>query len=113
MKKIEAYIQPFMLQKVTDGLHEIHIHGMTIFEVKGFGREKDASYPHHSRDYVVEFTPKIKIEIICNDADEICIVEVIKKTANTGRQGDGKIVVYGSIDRIISIRTCEEGESAI
>jgi len=113
MKRIEAYIQPFMLQKVTDGLHEIHIHGMTVYEVKGFGREKDASYPHHSRDYVVEFTPKIKIEVLCNDEDVNKIVGVIVKTAHTGRQGDGKIIVVDSIEKIVSIRTSEEGEKAV
>ncbi|OGS21005.1 MAG: transcriptional regulator [Elusimicrobia bacterium RIFOXYA2_FULL_40_6] len=113
MKKIEAYIQPFMLQKVTDALHEIHIHGMTVYEVKGFGKEKDASYPHHSSDYVVEFTPKVKIEIICSDQNTDSIVEAIKKTAHTGRQGDGKIVVYDSIEKVVSIRTSEEGEKAI
>lgn len=110
MKKIEAYIQPFMLQKVTDGLHEVHIHGMTVCEVKGFGKEKDASYPHHSRDYAVEFTPKVKIEILCNDADASRIAEVIRRTAHTGRQGDGKIIVYGAIEKVVSIRTAEEGE---
>jgi|AGTN01.3.fsa_nt_gi Nitrogen regulatory protein PII len=113
MRKIEAYIQPFMLQKVTDGLHEIHVHGMTVYEVKGFGREKDASYPHHSRDFAVEFTPKTKIEILCNDPDVSRIVGVINKTAHTGRKGDGKVFVISSIDRVVSIRTSEEGEKAI
>ncbi|OGS43203.1 MAG: transcriptional regulator [Elusimicrobia bacterium RIFOXYD2_FULL_34_15] len=113
MKKIESYIQPFMLQKVIDGLHEIHIHGMTVSEVKGFGKEKDESYPHHSGDYVVEFTPKVKIEIICRNKDTDEIIEVIKKTAHTGRQGDGKIIVYNSIEKVVSIRTSEEGEKAI
>lgn len=113
MKKIEAYIQPFMLQKVTDSLHEIHIHGMTVYEVKGFGREKDESYPHHSSDSVVEFTPKVKIEIICNEQDTDKIIEVIRKNAHTGRRGDGKIIVYDSIKKMVSIRTSEEGEQVI
>jgi len=113
MKKIEAYIQPFMLQKVTDGLHEIHIHGMTVYEVKGFGKEKDASYPHHSSDYVVEFTPKVKIEILCKDKYMEKIVDVIRKTAHTGRKGDGKIVVINAVERIISIRTSEEGDHVV
>ena len=62
MKKIEAYIQPFMLRKITDHLHEIYIHGMTVIEAQGFGKEKDESYPHHAVDYAVEFTPKTKLE---------------------------------------------------
>ena len=113
MKKIEAYIQPFMLQKVTDGLHQVHVHGMSVSEVKGFGKEKDESYPHHSRDYVLEFTHKVKLEIICQDGDVDKIVEVIKENAHTGRRGDGKIFVYNSIEKAVSIRTFEEGESAI
>ena len=113
MKKIEAYIQPFMLQKVTDGVHQIHIHGMSVIEIKGFGKEKDESYPHHSGDYAVEFTPKVKIEIICQDEDVEKIVEVIKKNAHTGRRGDGKIIIYNSIERIVSIRTSEENKKAI
>lgn len=113
MKKIEAYIQPFMLHKATDALRKIHIHGMTVLEVKGFGKEKDESYPHHYVDYVIEFTPKVKIEIICNDEMVDKIVEVIKKNARTGRRGDGKIFVYNSIERAISIRTSEEGNNAI
>ena len=113
MKKIEAYIQPFMLQKVTDGLHKIHIHGMSVWEVKGFGKEKDESYPHHSKDYAVEFTHKIKIEIICRDGDAEKIVEVIRENAHTGRKGDGKIFIYKSIEKAISIRSSEEGDKAI
>ncbi len=113
MKKIEAYVQPFMLQKVTDGLHQIHIHGMTISDVKGFGKEKDESCPHHSRDLVVEFTHKVKLEIICGDEDLDKIVKVIKENAHTGRRGDGKIFVYDSIEKAVSIRTFEEGVNAI
>lgn len=112
MKKIEAYIQPFLLRKVTDKLHEIHIHGMTIIEAKGFGKEKDESYPHHAIDYAVDFTPKTKIEIIC--PDEMCdrIIETIQKSAHTGRKGDGKIFVV-SIEEAISIRTGESSDKAI
>src|SRR3989339_718767 len=101
MKKIESYIQPFMLQKVIDGLHEIHIHGMTVSEVKGFGKEKDESYPHHSGDYVVEFTPKVQIEVVCNDEEADSIVRAIQETAHTGRKGDGKIFI-STVDHIIS-----------
>jgi len=112
MKEIKAYIQPFMLQKVTDALHQIHIHGMSVSEIKGFGKEKDEAYPHHSRDYVVEFTPKVKVEIICPDKDAEGIVEVIKKNAHIGRKGDGKIFV-ASIEKAVSIRTGKTGDSVI
>lgn len=112
MKKIEAYIQPFMLQKVTDALHEIHVHGMSVAEIKGFGKEKDESFPHHSRDYIRDFTPKVKIEIICLDAHAEEIVGVIQKHAHTGRRGDGKILIY-NVEQAVSILTGERGKAAI
>jgi nitrogen regulatory protein P-II 1 len=112
MKEIRAYIQPFMLQKVTDALHQIHIRGMSVSAIKGFGREKDESYPHHSRDYVVEFTEKIKIEIICNDEEANSIIRVIHESAHTGRKGDGKIIV-SDVQDVISIRTGEQGSKAV
>ena len=112
MKKIEAYIQPFMLRKVEEALHAIHIHGMSVIEAKGFGKEKDESYPHHAVDSVIEFTPKTKIEIICIDQDCAKIVEAIRSSAHTGRKGDGKIFVY-DVMRTISIRSGREGEEAI
>ena len=112
MKEIKAYIQPFMLQKVTDALHEIHIHGMSVSEIKGFGKEKDEGYPHYSRDYVIEFTPKIKIEIICLDEEVYKIVESIRKSGHTGRKGDGKIVVT-DVEKVFSIRNNDVDEQAI
>lgn len=112
MKEVKAYIQPFMLQKVTDALHRIHIRGMSISEIKGFGKEKDESYPHHAGEYVVEFTPKLKIEIICLDDQVESIVKVIKKNAHTGRKGDGKIFV-ANIENAVSIRTDKTGNEAI
>jgi nitrogen regulatory protein P-II 1 len=112
MKEIKAYIQPFMLQKITDALHQIHIHGMSILEIKGFGREKDESYPHHAREAVVEFTPKVKIEIVCPDEEYEAIVKAIQEAAHTGRRGDGKIFV-SNIDQAISIRTGDSGDNAI
>lgn len=112
MKKNEAYIQPFMLDKVEDALREIRIHGMSIFEAKGFGRQKDESYPHHAVDNVADFTPKIKIEIICSDADSERILETIRKAAHTGRRGDGKIVIYEALDAV-NIRTGERGQKVI
>lgn len=112
MKEIKAYIQPFMLQKVTDALHKIHVRGMSVNEIKGFGKEKDDSYPHHSKDYVMEFTPKVKIEIVCKDDEVKRIVDVIKENAHTGRRGDGKIFTY-PVDGVVSIRTGESDENAI
>jgi nitrogen regulatory protein P-II 1 len=112
MKEIKAYIQPFMLQKVTDALHRIHVRGMSVSELKGFGKEKDEAYPHHSRDYVTEFTPKIRIEIVCHDEEAGQIVECIREHAHTGRKGDGKISVM-TLDHVVSIRTGEFDQKAI
>ncbi len=112
MKKIEAYIQPFMLQKVTDTLHIIHIHGMTVLDARGFGKEKDESYPHHSRESVVDFTPKIKLEIICSDKDAERIVKTIQETVRTGRKGDGKIFMV-DIEKVVSVRTGAKNDQAI
>ena len=112
MKKIEAYIQPFMLHKVVDALRAIHIHGMSVIEAKGFGKEKDESYPHHAADYIIAFTPKTKIEIMCKDDDCMKFVEAIKKNARTGRRGDGKIFI-SSVESAISIRGDETDEEAI
>ena len=104
MKEIKAYIQPFMLQKVTDALHKIHINGMSVCELKGFGKEKDEAYPHHMKDNITEFTPKVKIEVACRDEEVDRIVACIKEHAHTGRKGDGKIFV-NPIESVISIRT--------
>ncbi|HLD28848.1 MAG TPA: P-II family nitrogen regulator [bacterium] len=112
MKKVEAYIQPFMLKKTVDALRAVHIHGMSIFETKGFGREKDESYPHHAADYAVDFTPKVKLEIICPESDCDKIVKAIRTAAHTGRRGDGKIFLF-DVAEAVSIRTGEEGEKAI
>ena len=112
MKEIKAYIQPFMLQKVTDALHAIHIRGMSISELKGCGREKDESYPHHAREAVVEFTPKVKLEIVCPDEECGAVVSAIREAAHTGRRGDGKIFV-STVDEAISIRTGTGGDEAI
>ncbi len=112
MKEIKAYIQPFMLQKVTDALHAIHVRGMSVSELKGCGREKDESYPHHGAELVVEFTPKVKIEIVCPDDEYEQIVKTIRETAHTGRRGDGKIFV-SLIGEAVSIRTGDRGDGAI
>jgi nitrogen regulatory protein P-II 1 len=112
MKEIKAYIQPFMLQKVTDALHKIHVRGISISELKGCGREKDESYPHHTREAVIEFTPKVKIEIVCPDEECEQIVKTIREVAHTGRRGDGKIFV-STINDAVSIRTGDRGDNAI
>jgi len=112
MKKIEAYAQPFMLRKIEEALRQIHVHGMSVIDARGFGREKDESYPHHAVDSVTEFTPKIKIEIMCADQDCAKIVETIRKSAHTGRKGDGKVFVCDVL-KAVSIRSGKEGEEAI
>jgi nitrogen regulatory protein P-II 1 len=112
MKKIEAYIQPFMLRKVVDALMAIHIHGMSVIEAKGFGKEKDESYPHDIKDYVTDFTSKTKIEIICADHECEKVATTIQNAAHTGRKGDGKLFIT-DIQKAVSIRTGEENEHAI
>ncbi len=112
MKEIKAYIQPFMLQKVTNALHGIHVHGMSVYDIKGCGKEKDDKYPHAPGDYVTEFTPKVKIEIICSNDNADKIIKTIREAAHTGRKGDGKIFV-ANIEEALSIRTDKKGDNAI
>jgi nitrogen regulatory protein P-II 1 len=112
MKEIKAYIQPFMLQKVTDTLREMRIPGMSVSELKGFGRERDPSDPQYIREDITDFMPKVKIEIVCPDEDCERIVQAILKTAHTGRRGDGKVFI-SPIEQAISIRTGETGDHAI
>ena len=109
MKRVEAYIQPFML---THELRDAHAHGLTVMDVRGFGREKDESYPHHSADYAVDFTPKVKLELLCQDGQVEAILEAILKGAHTGRRGDGKVFVT-DVERIVSVRSREAGDAAI
>ena len=104
MKKVEAYIQPYMLSHVLKELRAIHVHGLTVTDVRGFGRERDESYPHHAAEYAVDFTPKMRLEILCGDQDADAYVEAILKGGHTGRRGDGKVFV-SDIERSISIRT--------
>ncbi len=111
MKEIKAYIKPFMLQKVTNALREIHIGGMSVSDTKGFGKQKDESYQHPSQD-LIDFTPKIKIEIVCSDEETDKIVEVIQKNAHTGRFGDGKIFI-STVDQVVSIRTGKKDNQAL
>lgn len=112
MKKVEAIIKPFKLDEVKDALNEIGVHGMTATEVKGFGRQKGHTELYRSAEYVVDFIPKIKIEIVTADSLVPKVVSVIEKKAKTGKIGDGKIFVY-SIEEAVRIRTGERGEAAL
>jgi nitrogen regulatory protein P-II 1 len=112
MKKIEAIIKPFKLDEVKDALNEIGIQGMTVTEVKGFGRQKGHTELYRGAEYVVDFIPKIKIEIVTSDALAPKVVSVIESAAKTGKIGDGKIFVY-SVEEVYRIRTGERGEAAV
>ncbi len=112
MKKIEAIIKPFKLDEVKDKLNEIGIKGITVSEVKGFGRQKGHTELYRGAEYVVDFLPKIKLEIVISDNQLDEVVNAIMKTAQTGRIGDGKIFVIDLADTI-RIRTGERGEEAI
>jgi nitrogen regulatory protein P-II 1 len=112
MKRIEAVIKPFKLEDVKDALAEIGITGMTVSEVKGYGRQKGHSELYRGAEYVVDFLPKIKMEMIVEANDVEQVTNVIVKAAHTGKIGDGKIFV-SDIEQIIRIRTGETGEEAI
>jgi nitrogen regulatory protein P-II 1 len=112
MKKIEAVIKPFKLDEVKDALNAIGVQGITVTEVKGFGRQKGHTELYRGAEYVVDFLPKVKLEIIAADTLVSKIIETIETTAKTGRIGDGKIFVT-PVDEVIRIRTGERGESAI
>ncbi len=112
MKKIEAIIKPFKLDEVKDALNEISIQGMTVTEVKGFGRQKGHTELYRGAEYVVDFIPKIKVEIVVTDALAEKVVKTIEQVAKTGKIGDGKIFVY-SVDEVVRIRTGERGETAV
>jgi nitrogen regulatory protein P-II 1 len=112
MKKIEAVIKPFKLDEVKDALNAIGVQGITVTEVKGFGRQKGHTELYRGAEYVVDFLPKVKIEVIAADAIVPKIIETIEATAKTGRIGDGKIFVT-PVEEVIRIRTGERGEAAI
>jgi len=112
MKKIEAVIKPFKLDDVRDGLTELGVNGMTITEVKGFGRQKGHTELYKGAEYVVDFVPKIKIEVVVADNLEKDVVGLIERHAKTGKIGDGKIFVLDVKDAL-RIRTGERGEAAI
>ena len=112
MKKVEAIIKPFKLDEVKEALQDVGVQGMTVSEVKGFGRQKGHTELYRGAEYVVDFLPKIKLEVVVEDADATKVVETIQKAAMTGRIGDGKIFVSG-IENVIRIRTGESGANAI
>ena len=112
MKKIEAIIKPFKLEEVKENLGLIGIQGMTVVEVKGFGRQKGHTELYRGAEYIVDFLPKVKIEIVVSDEDLDKAVESIQNAAKTGRIGDGKIFVT-NLDQVVRIRTGEDGEKAL
>src|SRR5690349_13207492 len=112
MKKLEAIIKPFKLDEVKEALSKAGVTGMTISEVKGFGRQKGHTELYRGAEYVVDFLPKIKIEVVLDDERAARAAEVIAQAARTGRIGDGKIFVL-PIDGVVRIRTGERGEAAL
>jgi len=112
MKKIEAIIKPFKLNDVKEALNEIGIHGMTVIEVKGFGRQKGHTEIYRGSEYTVDFLPKVKIETVLPDAQVEAAIEAILNAAKTGKIGDGKVFV-STIDDARRIRTSERGDSAV
>lgn len=112
MKKIEAIIQPFKLEPVKEALHKISIQGMTVTEVKGFGRQKGIREVYRGLEYQVDFLPKVKIEVVAPDEKVQAVVDTVIEQARTGRIGDGKIFVY-PVAEVIRIRTGETGDAAV
>ena len=112
MKKIEAIIKPFKLDDVKQALSELGVHGMTVSEVKGFGRQKGHTEIYRGSEYTVDFLPKIKLELVLADGQVDSAVEAIVKAARTGKIGDGKVFV-SSVENAIRIRTEETGENAV
>ncbi len=112
MKKIDAIIKPFKLEEVKDALSEIGIEGMTVSEVKGFGRQKGHTEIYRGSEYTVDFLPKIKIELVVADNQKDAAVSAIIKAAKTGKIGDGKVFV-STVEEAVRIRTEEKGESAV
>ena len=112
MKLIEAIIKPFKLDSVRDAVQKVGVQGLTVTEVKGFGRQKGHTELYRGAEYVVDLLPKMRIEILVRDAEVNEVVDAIIGAANTGKIGDGKIFVH-SVDEVIRIRTEERGEAAI
>ena len=112
MKKIEAVIKPFKLDEVKDELNKIGVSGLTVSEVKGYGRQKGHTELYRGAEYAIDFLPKIKVELVITDDLVNDVIDVIKKKAHTGRIGDGKIF-NSSIEEVVRIRTGETGKNAI
>ena len=112
MKKIEAIIRPFKLEEVKEALVEEGIRGLTISEVRGYGRQKGHTETYRGSEYRIEFVPKIKIEVVIEDSKVEEIVDAILKTAKTGQVGDGKIFIY-NVEDVVRIRTGESGKDAL
>jgi len=112
MKKIEAIVKPFKLDEVKEALHDVGIQGITVLEAKGFGRQKGHTELYRGAEYVVDFLPKVKIEVLVEDNMADQVVEAVQNAAKTGRIGDGKIFI-STIDEAIRIRTGETGGEAI
>jgi nitrogen regulatory protein P-II 1 len=112
MKKVEAIIKPFKLDEVREALSEIGVSGLTVTEVKGFGRQKGHTELYRGAEYVVDFLPKVKVEVIVSDTLVERAIEAIVKAAHTGKIGDGKIFVT-AVEQVVRIRTGESGETAV
>jgi len=112
MKKIEAIVKPFKLDDVKEALNEVGIQGMTITEVKGYGRQKGHKEIYRGAEYVVDFIPKIKVEVVVTDDQADAVVAKIREAANTGKLGDGKIFVF-NVEEVVRVRTGETGSDAL
>jgi len=112
MKKITAIIKPFKLDEVREALAEVGVTGLTVTEVKGFGRQKGHTELYRGAEYVVDFLPKVKVEVIIADASVESVIDAIVRAARTGRIGDGKIFV-SDVEQVVRIRTGETGEAAV
>jgi len=112
MKKIEAVIKPFKLDEVKEALQELGVQGMTVLEAKGYGRQKGHTELYRGAEYVVDFLPKIKVEVVVDDGQLAAVIEAISGAARTGRIGDGKIFI-SEISEVIRIRTGETGPAAV
>lgn len=112
MKKVEAIIKPFKLDDVKDALNEVGVHGMTAVEVKGYGRQRGHTELYKGAEYVVDFLPKVKIEVVVDDDMVTKVVEAIERAARSGKIGDGKIFVI-PVDEVVRIRTGERGSDAL
>jgi nitrogen regulatory protein P-II 1 len=112
MKRIEAIIRHFKLEDVKEGLNQVNVQGMTVTEVRGFGRQKGHKEKYRGAEYTVDFLPKVKLDIVVSDSQAQAVIDKIVETARTGQIGDGKIFV-SEFDEILRIRTGESGEGAI